>query len=338
MNGNIKAILNDSGLLAAREKQFARLERLFATGTTDKPFFLDGFEIYETDPAKEPSQWVDEALKALSERADRILDSDVFRPLCLEFGPYGVHFVDKLLGAEVFRQDGQWYNRYLDTPIGDLAYPDLDTDQTWKYAKNVAAEFVHQGVELPLFGLPTIASPLNTAVNLYGDRILLGLLEETKNSMYDLEIIAKLQCDLHKWYIENIPFKQLQPVVSGYRTQPHGYGQICGCTTHLVSAAMYRDFIAPLDEKLLSVYPNGGMIHLCGSHTRHIPVWKEMKPLRAVQLNDRAAMDLEVYFNELREDQIIYLDPCEGMSIERALEITKGQRIVIVSDLVDGTR
>jgi hypothetical protein len=54
-----------------------------------------------------------------------------------------------------------------------------------------------------------------------------------------------------------------------------------------------------------------------------------MKTLRAFQINDRAAHDLESYFISLREDQIIYLNPCCGMSVEMALEITKGERLVI---------
>jgi hypothetical protein len=41
-----------------------------------------------------------------------------------------------------------------------------------------------------------------------------------------------------------------------------GHGQLCGCTTQLVSGKMYADFIAALDDELLSLYPHGGMIHL----------------------------------------------------------------------------
>jgi hypothetical protein len=57
-----------------------------------------------------------------------------------------------------------------------------------------------------------------------------------------------------------------------------------------------------------------------------------MKVLRALQINDRAAHDLETYFTELREDQIIYLNPCEGMTVEKAVKITRGHRLVIAGD------
>jgi hypothetical protein len=74
------------------------------------------------------------------------------------------------------------------------------------------------------------------------------------------------------------------------------------------------------------------MIHLCGDHDHHIPVWREMGTLRAVQMNDRAAADLELYFTGLRTDQILYVDPCEQMPMERILSITGGKRLVLVAD------
>lgn len=78
----------------------------------------------------------------------------------------------------------------------------------------------------------------------------------------------------------------------------------------------------PLDNALLGVYPNGGMIHLCGSHEQLIPLFREMENLRSVQLNDRAAEDLKLY--------AIYLNPCNTMSAEEGLKIAGGRRMVIV--------
>ena len=92
---------------------------------------------------------------------------------------------------------------------------------------------------------------------------------------------------------------------------------------------MYRSLIAPLDDALLAEYPHGGMIHLCGAHAQHIPVFRDMPHLRALQLNDRAACDLKLYLEGLRKDQIIYLNPCEGMTAEQAILISGGDRIVL---------
>jgi hypothetical protein len=95
---------------------------------------------------------------------------------------------------------------------------------------------------------------------------------------------------------------------------------------------MYRDFVAPLDADLLGDYPGGGMIHLCGGHTQHIPVWREMSSLRAVQLNDDAADSFDEYYRGLRDDQMLYLNPTASMTAARAISITGGSRLVVVAD------
>ncbi len=334
MNSNTVNILNDFGLLKLREEYFNALTNTYE-GKSNKVFFLNGvYGQSNTDPYLKPKIWVDEALDFLAERVDEIRDKVVFRPLSIEFGPYGVHFIDKIFGCNVYYNEDsdQWYNEYLEQPIGDLEYPDLDNDETWQISKRIARAFLKADVKVPLFGLPTIASAINVAINLYGQKILIALYTEPEKAKHDLMIINKLLCDLHLWYLDNIPLEQLQPVVSAHRTQPRGYGQICGCSNQLISLADYKEFFASLDDQLLSVYPNGGMIHLCGSHTQHIPIWREHRSFKAFQLNDRAAEDLEVYFNELRDDQIIYLNPTEIMNVEKALQITGGHRLVIVAD------
>ena len=111
-----------------------------------------------------------------------------------------------------------------------------------------------------------------------------------------------------------------------------GHVSLYGCTSHLLSAELYREFGAPPDAELLASAPAGGLIHLCGDHRRHIPAWRAMPALRAVQLNDRAAEDLEYYFNELRPDQAIYLHPTATMTVPRALALTGGKRLVLVAE------
>lgn len=63
-----------------------------------------------------------------------------------------------------------------------------------------------------------------------------------------------------------------------------------------------------------------------------------MKSLCSVQLNDRAAEDLKLYFDGLRSDQVIYVNPCQGMPVEKIMKITNGHRIVIPSDMKEAPR
>ncbi|MBO5257324.1 MAG: hypothetical protein J6C42_07510 [Clostridia bacterium] len=324
--------LNDPGLIAARDAWFGKLQSLF-DGTYREPraFVLNGVLAHgKSDSYTHPEQWVDECLADIAEnKADAIRNDKKFVPVCVEFGPYGVHYIDKILGAEVFFQDGQWYNRYLTTPIGELPEPDLDNNETFQLSIRAAKRFAEVGGAFPLYGLPTIASTLNIAVNLYGQEILVEMLADPDNARRDLETINRTLIRIHEAFRAILPKEQLQPVISWARTQPPGYGQLCGCTTQLLSGELYRDMIADLDEDLLNVYEHGGMIHLCGSHAQHIGTFRNMKSLKALQLNDRASEDLQLYFDGLRDDQMIYLCPCEGMTIEQAMEITGGRRLVI---------
>lgn len=328
-------LLRDPELISARDQWLARLESVFRGQEQHAPFYLNG--IYgrgRVNHFEHPAQWIEQATESLHEHVDKLRDTRVFRPLVVEFGCYGVHFIDRILGGDVYDLDGNynWQVHCLTTPVGELQYPDLDRNETWQLARTAAEAFLQTGAALPLFGLPTIASALNIALNLYGGELLVAMLEKPDAVRRDLRVINDLLCELHRWYIDRIPARQLQPVVAGHRTQPPGFGQICGCSTQLLSPELYRDFIAPLDAELLSVYPNGGMIHLCGGHTQHIPVWRKMEALRAIQLNDRAAGDLETYFHQLRDDQVFYINPCPEMPLDRALVITGGQRAVFVCE------
>jgi len=327
------SILSDPHWIALREGHIHRLQRLFDSNPDAGPFWLFGSE-YHLDGARleSPASEVEKALHELSSQVEQLNDPTVFRPLTFECDIYGVHFIDKIFGADVFSLDGAWQSHYLSQPVGMLLSPDLENDPTWQKARDTAEAFLAAGTALPFFGLPTIASALNVGVNLFGQELLASMLSEPEAAQHDLNIINQVLITLHCWYREKLPAAQLQPVVGSFRTQPPGFGQLCGCTTQLISREQYRQFIAPLDAELLGTYPHGGMIHLCGIHLQHIPIWREMKELRAIQVNDRAAEDLKAYWHGLRDDQILYVNPTATMTVERILGITHEQRVVIVSD------
>jgi len=338
LSSKAKEILNRSDLIEKRDLWFDRMRGVFTPTNSqwnkEYVFGVNGFTGKAAhDPYTEPELWVEDCLEDLAMRFEESQNEVYFRPMCVEYYIYGVHYIDKMLGSNVYWKDGQWYNDYLTTPIGTLRYPDLDTEPVWNLTRRAIDAFLEADVKLPLFGLPTIASTLNIAVNLYGAEILMEMVDEPDNAKKDLTTINTLLCDLHTHCREMIPAQQLQPVISWNRTQPPGYGQLCGCTTQLLSGEMYADLIAPLDDQLLSVYPNGGMIHLCGAHTQHIDAFRTMKSLKAIQVNDRAAADLKLYYEQLRPDQVIYLNPCKEMSVETAVKITNGNRLVIASNM-----
>ena len=335
LSDNAKKVLNDPSRIKRRDQWFIHLQDLL-DGEREGDVVIKGVRGRAKDDAllfANPEQWVIESLENLAAQIDRCDNDNAFVPPCVEPGLYGVHFVDSLFGANVYYDTGaqQWYNDYLTTDVGTLVYPNLEACEIWSIAQRSAKAFVAQEVALPLFGLPTVASVLNIAVNLYGQNILAAMLVEPEDAAHDLSIINDVLMALHRWYRSVIPAQQLQPVVSWQRTQPPEYGQICGCTTQLISASVYDEMIAMHDNALLGVYPNGGLLHLCGSHSHLIPSFAAMPNLRAIQINDRAAHDLELYFHGLREDQIIYIGECEGMPLKRVMEITGGRRLVVIA-------
>ncbi|MGB9586688.1 MAG: hypothetical protein ACPL7O_00770 [Armatimonadota bacterium] len=332
-------VLNNPELVNARNNYFVRLESLRSQGKPNEPVFLWGYVGQgRANPYSHIEAWIHEVLEDLAAHSHCLLDNQVFRPLVVEFNIYGVHFVDRVFGAHVCELGkNNWQGVLLDRPVGTLESPDLESNETWMLAKRAAEAFLKAGVSVPVFGLPTIASALNIGLNLYGQQLLVAMYEHPEAVRRDLQIINNVLCTMHRWYLDHLPLDQLQPVITALRAQPPGYGQLCGCSTQLLSPELYKEFIAPLDAELLAVYPKGGMIHLCGAHAQHISAWREMSPLKTVQINHRAAEDLELYWNGLRQDQVFYVNPCPEMPVERILEITGGERTVIVVDNLEKT-
>ena len=340
MDDKLRELLCRPDYLEYQNIWFDRLRDIFE-GDEDKPLVLNGISSWHQmfDPAGVPRYddvglMLDQDFKALAGRMDDYMRDDQFRPVCVEQGFYGVHFTDRIFRSQVFFNSdiGQWYNLYLKSEIGRLEPPDLENSGTWKAAREYAAAFFSEKTTLPLFGLPTIASVLNIAVNLYGQEILAAMIDQPEEASHDLKIINDALISMHRWYLSSFPVERIQPVISWGRTQPPGYGQLCGCSTQLISPRLYERFIMPLDDELLAAYPHGGMIHLCGSHSHLIPLFAEMPHLISVQLNDRAAADLELYVKGLRKDQVIYLNPCGDMPLDTALKLAKGKKMVVCGD------
>jgi hypothetical protein len=339
MNEQSKQILSDPKLVAIRQGWEQRLRELFDGHIFDPPLYLWGriwtgkTDMYE-DPAKRVSEALEEIEEKIGKHRDKITDETIFRPAMVGSALHGVHFTDKIFGADVYELDGRkdnWQVNYLTSAVGTLERPDLETNATWAAAKGFARAFVESGATFPVLQLPTIGSVLNTALNLYGQELLVAMMVDPSAVHRDLGIINDVTLDIHDWYRENVPFDSLHQVAAVGRYQPPGSGQLCGCSTQLISAEQYIEFVADHDDALLSRYPNGGMIHLCGGHTQHMDTWRKMESLTSLQLNDRASEDLEIYLEKLPE-KVYYVLPCEGMPLARIHELAKHHKIVVCSE------
>jgi len=341
MNHETLSILNSRELIDVREYHMDRLTRLFNGEVFDEPFFLSGYGGWgQSDPTKEPEKWTDEALTNLAHTIEnnyeKILAKKTFYPLTVSSSIYGVHFTDRLFGANISFESDLWWSSGVDNKIGELPVPDLEHNETWKQAQNLVLAFVDSGVKLPFTETTVLGEPWNQTINLYKEDGLMAFYDNPKAIKRDLTVVADTLVEMHKWFIKTIPAEQFQPICSCGRCQPRGFGQMCGCSTHLISNEIYEEFVREEDEKILNLYPNGCMYHLCGHHTQHIPSWMNMPKVRAFQTNDLATDLFPEFYKSSRPDQIFYINFTEKVDMKKVYEISDGgKRCVFVSEYTE---
>lgn len=292
----------------------------------------------EPDMLEEPRDWLADVFADMAANAEAAADPYTYRPLVLEMDAFGTHFVDALFGASVYFHEGEAWSEPLDRGVDELEMPDLSRSPVLAAALDLAAMAVETAPRQIIISNPVLSAPVNIGINLFGQRLLEALVLDPQGAKRALGIITDVIRHCMEAFARLIPVECRGNSVACNRYAPPGYGFIDGCADQLVSARHYAEFFAPLDARLLGVYPGGGMIHLCGACAQHIPTWREMPQVSSLQLNDRATEDLELYAQGRREDQILYVSPTATMTPERILEITGGRNLVLQCTLPDFLR
>ncbi|MBM3497009.1 MAG: hypothetical protein FJX72_22210 [Armatimonadetes bacterium] len=326
-----------------------RMETLYRGEEIGAPFFINGlmagrshglWGTNDPDMLNEPDAWLDDVFADMAARASEASDPRTFRPFVIEIDPFGTHFIDALFDAPVRYHEGQAWSEELACDLADLLTPDIEGNPVFRASLDLARMAVERSGGAVWIANPVLSCPINIGINLFGGRLLEAMMERPAEAHRVLGLITDVIAFCMRAFASVIPPEVRQNSVGAWRWAPPGRGFIDGCATHLVSARHYREFLAPLDAALLAgprpaLRPSGGgeggggMIHLCGAHTQHIPAWRNMPELASVQLNDRAADDFEAYRTGLRPDQIIYVTPTADMTVERILAITSGERVVL---------
>lgn len=283
----------------------------------------------DIDMLTQPEEWVADCLADMAAKAAVLADETAYAPAYFEVDPFGTHFIDAVCGARVGFVDGQVWSAELPGELPDLRRPDLDTNPVLQGALRVAERAAAAGGGRVFVTTPVLSCPINIGLNLFGQRLLESLLIAPDAARQALRLITDVILGCVRAFRQAIPPELLRTTCTSNRYAPAGYGFIDGCAAQLVSAEVYREFFAPLDEEILSAWPHGGMIHLCGACAQHIPAWRDMRALRSVQLNDRATDDLEHYVRGLRPEQILYVSPTAAYPPARVLELTTGRRLVM---------
>jgi len=324
-------ILNDPELIRARDEYLDRMEDVFEGRNAGRPAFVlsgltPGAEVPEGATMEEAMH---ASFDAMATEAYLMRDQRVFRPLASEPSTDGKGWDRGFFGLPE-KPDPVTQLRRRIQPVGTLEPPSLDKCEAWRNMKRSTEIFLEADVKLPLFSVAPVSGPIVEAVSLYGaEKFLTAMLDDPDAAYNDLKVIADISAEMRRWFVRHVPVQQLQGIVHRLRAQPPGYGQIDGCTTQLLGPDLYADMVGPLDDMILGVYPKGGMIHICGRHTQHLPFWRKSKSLKVLQLSGDAMTDLPIYFRELRDDQVVYVSPHATMPLSGIMEITKGRRVII---------
>jgi hypothetical protein len=304
-----------------------KIKKLFKGEIPDEPIFLLGMPMaHEEEDVFDRPKCLDRITADLKSMNPNLNDRENFYCPIVELWPYGVHYIDVLFGCKVKYTSNTIFIEKLNYRPGKLKKIDLDNSEVFVQSYELVKYLVNYFDNKLRISTPVLSSPLNIALNLFGEEFLVCLMEDKNEALYSLEVITDAIVNLHK------KFKKISPMVrhyaSSFRYTPDGFGHICGCSTHLVSGKIYEEIIAPFDEQVLSVYPEGGTIHLCGKHTQHLNAFKGMKKLRGIQINDTAADDFELYLKGLRKDQVIYMSPTQTVSTQTIIEKARNHPVV----------
>jgi len=283
----------------------------------------------EIDMLREPDAWLDDVLRDMRAHIDEASDPLTFRPLSIELDALGVHFIDAILGAQVYVRGGQVWSDPLPYDLSELSMPDLSRSQVLHDALHLAERAAGVSQAELLIALPVFSCAINIGINLFGERLLLALADRPEVAKESLARINRVILHCVHAFRNVVPAEIMRNSVAGTRYAPVDFGQVDGCATHLVSSSQYHTYFEELDNAVLSLWPHGGMMHLCGQHVQHIPAFKRMRSLRSLQLNDRASEDFEAYYKGLRPDQLFYVGPTATMTVDRILEISQGRRVVL---------
>jgi len=332
------------GIEEAQAAHRERLERFFASAepgliAIDGPMPGASHGLWGTnaiDMLAEPDAWLDDVFAGMAACADLYADTRTYRPLLIELDALGTHFVDALLGASVRFHEGQAWSEPLEIAPEELRRPDLARCRVLDRALALARRALERTEGRVLLSTPVLSCPVNIGMNLFGGRLLEDVAVRPEAARHALSVITEVIAGSMRAFAEAIPEHIRRVSVGCSRCMPPGFGLIDGCATQLLSARHYAAHFAELDDGLLRLHHRGGMIHLCGAHTQHLPIWRSMRALTCLQLNDRAAEDLEQYDAALRPDQIVYAAPCETVSVERIAAVGRRRRVVLQATLPDG--
>ena len=114
-----------------------------------------------------------------------------------------------------------------------------------------------------------LGSPLNVAVNVYGEQFMMACALEPEGAQHVLRVIAETEFKIYREF-SAVVAPQDHPLTD----IPFGYGN---CPAIMFSPKTYRDVILPVDKWVRSQVGSFGLHH-CGVFDDYIDLYRELNP------------------------------------------------------------
>ena len=285
----------------------------------------------------DPGAWLAEAMAEMRTRAASFRDRVTYRPFALSLARFDLHFPAAVAGCPIHQdEDGRvWWTHLskLGKRIDEFRIPDLDEHHEFQEMLSLLRFVAEATRERVPVEIPYVSEPLILAVDLFGEEFLLLLAADPQRADRFLDALTEFILDMRRRFCEAVPGAPLMPHGSCGRAMPEGYNLLYECTTQLISGPAYQRHFLDRDRDLMRCGAGGAGIHLCGRHTQHCDAWQDAGELKMIQLNDRAADDLETYWRNLRPDQYVVLVPSDRVTIGDALQVTGGRQLVLAAEV-----
>ncbi|RKY23917.1 MAG: hypothetical protein DRP83_08445 [Planctomycetota bacterium] len=319
--------------LKYREAQFAKV---FAGERPDfVPVWFYHEQLGQMKPEllmleKDRDAWLANQVKAVQANVAESLDgSTLYYPLIEMASFYGTHYIDALFGNDVQWVDGQFWSKEQKCEVSELQMPDLDNSPLLAETLELATWIKGKTEGRFVISMPDVGSPINVAINLFGERFFLEIAMNPEQAQRVLNMVARVTRRVYEELIKAVGQETIRCHNAFYVYTPYNYAGLSLCATQMISPSNFGDLVADADDASVPDCYEGMIQHLCGSSDQHVEEIAKRNRVKGVQLNDNGADQFESYFKALRQDQIFYLRPTENMPVEKILSITGGERLLL---------
>ncbi len=151
--------------------------------------------------------------------------------------------------------------------------------------------------------MPDLQSPFDTAEQLWGSSIYIGLLAERELVRAFMEKIVQTMLR-----VEEVFRTHARDRLDPFANTQHGYNipgrlLIRNDSVILMSAGNYRDVAAPMDAQLLKAVGSGS-IHFCGNGEHLVESMLEIPDLKGLDLGQSAMMNVDRIYGLCREHNV----------------------------------